>query len=215
MRQKTAFLFPRHLPPPRSSTPIFFGVQVTTAILYWDRDTDGAKRPISCATDGAANVEANATALENGRSRPSSAAFERWVEARPSVKSAISAVSSVRTLGMDDPELLHLQLEMESRRAPMSEAMLSRVCIIFSLVHYLFGYEVLITAVASLKLSVAGTRGEGMAVQVQGYFIQQSANNVLIARHLARVAAALFCASQVAGTPPLHNVGVRTSLSRH
>ena len=105
------------------------GAQVATAVLYWDRDTDGAKRPISCATDGAANVAANATAAEtNGCNRPSSAAFRRWVEARPSVQSTISAVSSVRTLGMDDPELLHLQLEMESRRAAMSEAMLARVC---------------------------------------------------------------------------------------
>lgn len=120
-------------PPPPAPAPFFrpmvFGAQVATAVLYWDRDTDGAKHPISCATDGAANVTANVTATEkNGGNRPSSAAFRRWVQARPSVQSAISAVSSVRTLGMDDPELLHLQLEMESRRAAMSEAMLARVC---------------------------------------------------------------------------------------
>ncbi|CAM9920029.1 unnamed protein product [Laminaria digitata] len=106
---------------------------VATAILYWDRDTDGANRPTSCATDGTTtnNVEANVNdvaEIENSRSsRPSSAAFRAWVEARPIAKSAISAVSSARTLGMDDPELVHLQLEMESRRAAMSDAMLARM----------------------------------------------------------------------------------------
>lgn len=65
------------------------------------------------------------------RRRPSSAAFERWLETRPGVRSFLSAVSSARTLGTDDPEFSHLQLEMERRRSPMSEAALSRVRLVF------------------------------------------------------------------------------------
>lgn len=69
----------------------------------------------------------NAGDTNTNTSRPSSAAFRRWIEARPSAKLVVSAAASARTIGMDDPELLHLQLEMESRRADISETTLARV----------------------------------------------------------------------------------------
>lgn len=96
----------------------------------WDRGGDGGGRPLSSATAAEANNINSSTidvdAAGHG-SRPSSAAFRCWMNARPSARSAISAVSSARTLGMDDPELVHLQLEMESRRGGMSESTLARV----------------------------------------------------------------------------------------
>ncbi|CAN0093998.1 unnamed protein product [Ectocarpus sp. 8 AP-2014] len=125
---------------------------VKTAVPFWDRNVDGGKRPLSSATDGAPGVAAAAAAVSddnvadgnteegggrlkpneitppmNNHSRPSSAAFRGWIKARPGARSAVSAVSSARTLGMDDPELVHLQLEMESRRGGMSESTLARM----------------------------------------------------------------------------------------
>lgn len=133
-----------HLPP---ADPF---QQVKTAVPSWDRNVDGGNRPLSSATDGAPGAAAAGCAdnvadgnTEEGRehlkpneitphmknhSRPSSAAFRGWIKARPGARSAVSAVSSARTLGMDDPELVHLQLEMESRRGGMSESTLARVC---------------------------------------------------------------------------------------
>lgn len=131
-------------------------MQVTTAVPAWDPDGDGGgDRPLSSATadiavaasageerdlnnlkvvpagsDAAVAYEANhycSPGSASSTSRPSSAAFRRWADARPSAKSAISTVSSARTLGMDDPELIHLQLEMESRRGVMSETAVARV----------------------------------------------------------------------------------------
>lgn len=100
----------------------------------WDRETDAGNRPLSSATAGAAgvyevsgDVDGDHGSSKLCRGRPSSAAFRRWVEARPSAMLSVSAVSSSRTLGMDDSELIHLQLEMESRRGGMSEATLARV----------------------------------------------------------------------------------------
>ncbi|CAN0323778.1 unnamed protein product [Ectocarpus fasciculatus] len=123
---------------------------VKTAVPSWDRNVDGGNRPLSSATDGAPGAAAAAGCAdkvadgntEEGRehlkpneittpmknhSRPSSAAFRGWIKARPGARSAVSAVSSARTLGMDDPELVHLQLEMESRRGGMSESTLARM----------------------------------------------------------------------------------------
>ncbi|CAM9673594.1 unnamed protein product [Ectocarpus sp. 4 AP-2014] len=125
---------------------------VKTAVPSWDRNVDGGKRPLSSATDEAPSAAAAAAAvyddnvtdgdteegggrlkpneitpLTNNHSRPSSAAFRGWIKARPGARSAVSAVSSARTLGMDDPELVHLQLEMESRRGGMSESTLARM----------------------------------------------------------------------------------------
>lgn len=124
-----------------------------TAVPSWDRNVDGGNRPLSSATDGApgaataaaicddnvadGNTEEGGGRLKpneitppmNNHSRPSSAAFRGWIKARPGARSAVSAVSSARTLGMDDPELVHLQLEMESRRGGMSESTLARVCV--------------------------------------------------------------------------------------
>lgn len=113
-------------------TPIFLTdfhySKVTTAVLAWDwRGDGGGSRPLSSTTVGA-----DSQTIEN--SRPSSAAFRRWVEARPSARSAVSAVSSARTLGMDDPELAHLQLELESRMGSMSETTLARVCRVWCMV---------------------------------------------------------------------------------
>lgn len=122
--------------------------QVTTALPSWNREEDGGSRPASSATEGRSRVASSTTARNNtdtdvgedhkskgsttsttpSGSRPSSAAFRSWIKARPSALSAVSAVSSARTLGMDDPELVHLQLEMESRRGGMSDATLARVC---------------------------------------------------------------------------------------
>ncbi|CAM9464309.1 unnamed protein product [Hapterophycus canaliculatus] len=118
---------------------------VTTALPSWNREGDGGSRPLSSATEGGSpatgvnsnsegnNTDANFELKDStpfttpSSSRPSSAAFRSWIKARPSALSAVSAVSSARTLGMDDPELVHLQLEMESRRGGMSEATLARV----------------------------------------------------------------------------------------
>ncbi|CAN0159060.1 unnamed protein product, partial [Phaeothamnion confervicola] len=47
---------------------------------------------------------------------PASAGFRRWLAGRPSARQAFSAVSSARTIGLDDPELSFQQLELESRR---------------------------------------------------------------------------------------------------
>ena len=120
--------------------------QLTTAVPSWDRDASN-NRPLSSATEeapGTAAAEGRRRSTDGGvgpshhtssdsvstptnNSRPSSAAFRSWMKARPSARSAVSAVSSARTLGMDDPELAHLQLEMESRRGGLSEAALARV----------------------------------------------------------------------------------------
>eukprot|EP00752_Nemacystus_decipiens_P002374 g2243.t1 len=115
---------------------------VTTAVPSWDRDA-GNNRPLSSATEGRAVITAIGRGSDDGvaashrtpsesvttpvSSRPSSAAFRGWMKARPGAGSAVSAVSSARTLGMDDPELAHLQLEMESRRGALSEAGLARM----------------------------------------------------------------------------------------
>lgn len=98
----------------------------------WDRGASGAgARPLSSAAttevEGVDIFEREGHHNAAG-SRPSSAAFQRWIETRPSAKSAVSAVSSARTIGLDDPELLHLQLEMERRRGRTSDATLARVC---------------------------------------------------------------------------------------
>lgn len=120
---------------------------MTTAVPSWGRDV-GNDRPLSSATEGAPGLTAAGRGTSDDgvvhqtpseyyspppptNSRPTSAAFRSWMEARPSARSAVSAVSSARTLGMDDPELAHLQLEMESRRGGLSEAALARVRIPF------------------------------------------------------------------------------------
>ena len=112
-----------------------------TAVPSWDRG-GGNNRPLSSATEGAPGTTTGGHGTDDGGaahqmlgdpvpipniSRPSSAAFRSWMKARPSARSTVSAVSSARTLGMDDPELAHLQLEMESRRGGLSEAALARV----------------------------------------------------------------------------------------
>lgn len=131
--QITTLVFPLY----PTTVLLFLGLlqKVTTAVPSWDREADGGNRPTSSATtEGGipcrtAAVESEPTSLcAHSGSRPSSAAFRSWIKARSSARSVVSAVSSARTLGMDDPELVHLQLEMESRRGGMSEATLARVC---------------------------------------------------------------------------------------
>ncbi|CAM9366451.1 unnamed protein product, partial [Scytosiphon promiscuus] len=121
--------------------------KVTTALPTWNREEDGGSRPVSSVTEGGSRTVCSDAEASNAgvnfrqnhksedstpsttpsNSRPSSAAFRRWIKARPSALSAVSAVSSARTLGMDDPELVHLQLEMESRRGGMSDTTLARM----------------------------------------------------------------------------------------
>lgn len=137
-------------PPTLYPFPFLASVQVTTPVLSWDRDVDGGDRPLSSVTMGViATAAGDATATgevggvsgqeltepSQNQSRPSSAAFQRWLKARPGARSAISAISSARMLGMDDPELVHLQVEMESRRGVMSETTLAQVGVFDIYIH--------------------------------------------------------------------------------
>ncbi|CAM9190133.1 unnamed protein product, partial [Discosporangium mesarthrocarpum] len=106
---------------------------IVTAVPTWNLKVDGGDRPASGVTTTGAmgrvgpGAGAGAGVGGWGVSRPSSAAFQRWVEASPNAAAAVSAVSSARTLGLEDTELSYQQLELESRRGTLSEATLAQV----------------------------------------------------------------------------------------
>jgi trimeric autotransporter adhesin len=78
------------------------------------------------AESAATTVGGDATAAQQ-QHRPQSASFAAWVRHMPGAARAMSALSSARTEGLDDPELAYQQLELESRRAPQSAATVASV----------------------------------------------------------------------------------------
>jgi hypothetical protein len=110
------------------------------------------QQPVQSARTSVGGWQGDAPQLPNGRTdsaatavgdaiqqqhRPQSASFAAWVRHRPGAARAMSALSSARTEGLDDPELAYQQLELESRRAPQSAATVASVEAHFSQVRQL------------------------------------------------------------------------------